>query len=132
MHENLSDAAGKLVTELSPAVVNNALTEGRVLHARQLCEIFLSRSTENDNVRLIHLVSESDQSQQLKKLVAELDEKYGNRRTEGSPCWVFNKMLIHPTTERSDGDDYQSALDAVKPILKLIVREIELKRGQFE
>src|SRR5258708_4262451 len=100
MHENLSDAAGKLVTELSVAVVNNALTESRVLHVRQLCEIFLSRSTEDDNVRLVNLVSESDQSPHLKKLVAALDETYGKSRKEGSPCWVFNKMLLHPTTER--------------------------------
>ena len=84
-------------------VIRNATAESIVLHSRQLCEIFLSRSKEGDNIKLAALIPEGDQSERLKKLIAELAHKYGSRREQGSPCWVFNKKLLHPTTERSDG-----------------------------
>jgi hypothetical protein len=109
----------------------NAHTESMVLHARQLCEIFLSRSREPDNIRLADLISESDESDKLKELIVELDRNYGSGRTEGSPCWVFNKKLLHPTTERTDRYNYGPALNRVKPILKAIIAEIESKKGRF-
>jgi len=111
-------------------VILNAITESIVLHARQLCEIFLSRSTEADNIKLVHLVPKIDQSERLKKLINELDKSYGSRKEEGSACWVFNKMLLHPTTERLDGYNYEPALKAVVPILEKIVHEIESARSQ--
>ena len=126
MHETLLEG------ELSATALRNALTESMVLHARQLCEIFLSRSAEADNVKLSDLVSESEQSEMLKELLSELERAYGDRRTSNSPCWVFNKMLLHPTTQRIDGYNYDSALNRVRPVLKKIVTEIEAKKGSFE
>jgi hypothetical protein len=124
MHETLSEYP-------SPRAILNAVTESKVLHARQLCEIFLSRSTEADNVKLEHLIPAVDQSERLKELIAQLDREYGNRKIDGSPCRVFNKMLLHPTTGRTDGYDYDSALNRVRPILKEIVAEIESRMGLF-
>jgi hypothetical protein len=124
MHETLFEAP-------SPRASQNAHTESIVLHARQLCEIFLSRSAEADNIKLADLVPKDDQSERLKKLIAELRAEYGDSRTEGSPCWVFNKMLMHPTTQRTDRYDYESALNRVRPILKTIIAEIEYKKGPF-
>ena len=124
MHETLFE-------EPSPRANQNAHTESVVLHARQLCEMFLSRSNEADNIKLAHLIPEGDQSERLKELIDKLDKKYGNRRTPKSPCWVFNKMLLHPTTERMDRYDYDPALNLVRPVLKQIIAEIESKRGRF-
>lgn len=124
MHETLFEGP-------SHCASRNAHTESIVLHARQLCEIFLSRSTEADNVKLADLVPVDEQSARLKELIAQLDREYGNRRTVESPCWVFNKMLLHPTKERLDGYDYESALTRVRPVLKGIIAEIESRRGLF-
>jgi hypothetical protein len=104
------------VHRLAPA--RTRLPRAQFLYARQLCEIFLSRSSEADNIMLADLVPQGDQSERLKNLIAELGREYGDRRTEGSPCWLFNKMLLHPTTERSDRYDYESALNRVRPVLK--------------
>jgi hypothetical protein len=125
MHETLSEGSP------SPRAIQNAYTESMVLHARQLCEIFLPRSTEPDNIKLADLIPEGDQSERFKELIAGLGRRYGDRRTVGSPCWVFNKKLMHPTTERTDAYDYESALNRVKPILKAIIAEIASKRGLF-
>ncbi len=124
MHETLFEGS-------SHRASRNAHTESIVLHARQLCEIFLSRNTDADNVKLVDLIPEDEQSERLRELIAELDREYGNRRTEESPCWVFNKMLLHPTKERLDGYNYDSALNRVRPVLKTIIAEIESKRGSF-
>lgn len=65
--------------------ITNAIIESRVLHARQLCEIFLSLSKKSDNIKLEDLIPKSQQSDHLKKLIKELEETYGNREKEGSP-----------------------------------------------
>ncbi len=127
MHESLSEERP------SYGVVSKALDESRVLHARQLCEIFLSIGNYPDNVTLADLVPENDQSALLKELETKLRDKYGSMNTKDSPRWVFHKMLLHPTDERLDGFNYKPALDTVRPLLKLIVAEIEsIKGGQFD
>jgi hypothetical protein len=55
MHETLFEGPSQMA-------ISNALTESVVLHARQLCEIFLSRSTEADNVKLADLVPAGHES----------------------------------------------------------------------
>jgi hypothetical protein len=125
MHETLSERPSALAQ-------HNALTESIVLHARQLCEMFLSLSNKDDNVKLADLISEGEQSAEFKKLVAELRGIYGNSRKVGSPSWVFNKMLLHPTAVRIDSYDYGPALNQVRPVLKKIIAEIESKKGSFE
>ncbi len=116
----------------SAAAVRNALTESMVLHTRQLCEMFLSRSNEKDNVKLKDLIPERQHTARLSESVAALHRIYGNSRRAGSPCWVFNKMLLHPTTIRTDGYDYGSALNQVRPFLEEIIAEIESEKGPFE
>jgi hypothetical protein len=105
------DMLETLLEAPSAGAIRNALTESVVLHARQLCEIFLSKGRQPDDIRLEHLVPMSALSDRLLTLVEELKEKYGSSSMEESPCWVFNKMLLHPTTERLDAYNYQPALD---------------------
>lgn len=116
----------------SDQAIKNAITESMVLHVRQLCEIFLSSSKENDNIKLEDIVPKHPQSEPLITLIAELRSTYGSRRKEESPCWVFNKMLVHPTTERLDRYNYEPALNCVRPILKKIIDHIESRVGRFE
>lgn len=125
MHESLFEERP------SDGVISKALDESRVLHARQLCEIFLSIGNQPDNIKLADLVPGSDQSDRLKELITKLKYRYESIREEKSPRRVFHKMLLHPTTERLDGFDYKPALDSVRPLLKLIVAEIESTRGNL-
>lgn len=109
----------------------NALTESRVLHARQLCEIFLGRPpVRTDDIRLDHLVHDWNNSGRLRELVDRLSEKYGHGSVPDSPCWIFNKKMAHATFERSDNYNYETALAAVCPALKEIVAEIEFVTGK--
>ena len=125
MHEALSEGPSSLA-------ISNALTESVVLHARQLCEIFLSLSKKGDNIKLADLIPEGEQSQRIKELITELRGIYGNNEKQESPCWVFNKMLLHPTTERIDRYNYEPALNQVRPVFKKIIAEIEFIKGAFE
>jgi hypothetical protein len=126
MHETLYEGRP------SSQALQNALTESIVLHARQLCEMFLSLGNQDDNVRLVDLISEKEQSQQFKALITELRVIYGDGKKGGSPRWVFNKMLLHPTKIRTDGYNYGPALNQVRPVLKKIITEIESRKGTFE
>ncbi len=127
------DMYENLLAEPSFAAVHNALTESKVLRARQLSEIFLAHNASADNIRLSHLVAEGDQSECLRGLIQKLREVYGNRAQRQSPYWVFHKMLLHPTTERTDSYDYEPALTSVEPILKEIIAEIEsIRRQRFD
>lgn len=47
---------GILVHTADPGVVNNAITESAVLHARQVVDILLSRGGEEDDIKLRDLV----------------------------------------------------------------------------
>jgi hypothetical protein len=124
MHETLSDRPSSLA-------MRNAVTESVVLHARQLCEMFLSLSNKDDNVKLADLISDREQSEQLRELIAELRGIYGDGRKKESPRWVFNKMLLHPTKIRTDGYDYGSALNSVRPVLKKLSLKSSPKGGRL-
>jgi hypothetical protein len=108
----------------------NAITESRVLHARQLCDIFLSRGSWPDDIVLAHLIPYWRDLNGLAKLVERLEKDFGSRKAPGSPCWIFNKMMAHATLERNDSYNYEAALVQVCPTLKLIVGEIESLIGE--
>ena len=110
MHEHLSKVS------VSERLIQNAITESRVLHARQLCEIFIpAGDSRNDDICLGHLVpgwdiESSVKYGRLRDLVQDLKRKYGYSRKPNSPCWVFNKKMAHATLERTDDYDYGPAL----------------------
>ena len=108
----------------------NAITESRVLHARQLCDIFLSRGRWSDDIVLAHLIPYWKDLPGLRKLIEGLENEYGTRKITGSPCWTFNKKMAHATFERTDSYNYEGALGAVCPTLKLIAAEIESLIGE--
>lgn len=98
----------------------NAVVESALLHLRQLVDILLSRDKrEEDAIRLKDLLPNFQDSR-----LEELREKYGRRDNKGSPCWTLNKMLAHPTYERSDRYDYSSLLQEMAPLVKDLIAAV--------
>src|SRR5262245_44514048 len=86
-----------------PYVLKNAIEESAVLHTRILCDVFLCRTNKRDDIQLSKLFvgwPTDTRYYALKALITKLDQQYGTRSKPGSPCWVFNKMLAHPTFHR--------------------------------
>jgi hypothetical protein len=112
-------------------LLHNIITEGQVLHTRNLCD-FCTSKTSND-IRPQDLFDNYDTDRKydkLKELMIRLDKKYGSSKKEGDARWAFNKMLAHPSQERNDkGFDYTPFLDLVLPLLEEIIGEIETLQG---
>jgi hypothetical protein len=101
----------------------NALTESRVLHNRILCDILSSRCPEPDEIRLTDLLPGFSSPE-----VANLEKAYGSGRIPKSPCWTFNKMLAHATTERFDGFDYGAEFALLGSHIEKLLDEIAAER----
>jgi len=103
--------------------VRNAVVESCVLHTRILVGILLSDGTYPDDIKLTNLVPgfKCPELDQLKQV-------YEGPTKESSPRWIFNKMLAHATTQRSDSFDYEPALNQVAPLICNIVNNINAER----
>jgi hypothetical protein len=130
MHEQLSRVS------VSARLIQNAITESRVLHARQLCEIFIPAwDPKPDDICLGHLVpgwndEHTARFKRLRDLVEDLKRKFGRSGRRNSPCWVFNKKMAHATLERTDDYDYKPALSMIDSALRPIIAEIESVAGR--
>lgn len=115
-----------------PKVVANALEESAVLHTRVLCEVFLSRGKEADDITFCKLfpgLKTDTRYAELNRRVDRLRRKYGSALVQGTPCWIFNKMMAHPTTRRGPSYDYTALLRDVEPAIWRVIREVEALRG---
>jgi hypothetical protein len=92
----------------------NAIVESLVLHTRVLTDILLSKTQNSDDIKITDLIPGFSSP-----LLASLQTAYGDSKTQGCPCWQFNKLLVHATRHRSNSHDYLAAL---KPVCSLIVR----------
>jgi hypothetical protein len=118
---------------MSPRTIANALTESRILHARQQCDVFLSKGSDKDDIQLEHLVPgwrSAANCARLRLLIDDLTAKYGTRHIIDSPCWEFNKKMAHPTLGRGYDYNYARALNTVEPVLTEVVKEIESITGR--
>jgi hypothetical protein len=128
----------------SPGAPSNAVTEVRVLHARNMCD-FCSpqRATDIKPQDLFDNYDAAPEYSALRGLVADVKAAYethactvplppdGKTTALKSPKWVFGKMLAHPTQERSISFNYQSALALVEPKIKLVAEELtRLEKAQ--
>ncbi|MCW5887127.1 MAG: hypothetical protein KIT07_03280 [Anaerolineales bacterium] len=105
--------------------LRNALTESRVLHCRVLIEILLDKGGHNDDIKLASLLKSAKINETFSQaLVMALKQAYGDRNTDGTPCWTFNKMLAHATNHRGLSYDYSAALDRVIPALLECLKEL--------
>jgi hypothetical protein len=133
MSENLRALRLPLHPRLPLQTIGNAAVEGRVLHARQQCDVFLSRVSGPDDIMLEHLVPSWETDPNAAGLRTEVDAlkgKYGTAGQRGSPCWIFNKMMAHPTLYRGKGRSYLRPLNVVEPRLARIVAHIERIAGK--
>ena len=104
-----------------PYALKNAVEESAVLHARILCEIFLSRAQhEPDNLPLSKL---------FLAMKGKLGTLYGTNKKKNTPCWAFNKMLAHATSHRGRKYDYRDILADLRPVIQEMIDEIECLRG---
>jgi hypothetical protein len=111
-------------------LLRNIITEGQVLHARNLCDF--CTSTNSNDIRPRDFLDNYDTDLRyvkLKELMKRLDEQYGSSYREGDVRWAFNKMLAHPSKERNDKFDCTAFLDRVLPVLEEIIGEIETLQG---
>jgi|SRR5579863_117207 len=115
-----------------PKVMANAIEESAVLHTRILCDVFLNKGMDPDDIQLSTLFPAwytNSKYQKIKWLAGNLRKTYGSAQKRGSPCWVFNKMMAHPTAHRGKSYDYTIILENLEPLIQNIITEIELLRG---
>lgn len=110
-------------------VIKNALTESLVLHTRIMVDILISKGSGNDDITLKDLLPDWPQSEIGRQMIGELKSAYGKSDIQNSPCWVFNKMLAHPTRWRADSYNYFPALKQIEHHVLSILREIEKIRS---
>jgi hypothetical protein len=106
-----------------PHQVRNAVVESALLHTRQLADILLSRGSRTDDINLNSLIPNP-----LPARLAELGHLYGSQNTPYHPCWTINKMLAHPTTQRTASYDYTSLLSGIAPVIAEIVQEVRARK----
>ena len=110
-------------------LLKNNIIEGRVLHARNLCDFCTSK--QNRDITPSDLFDDFNTDPKydtLKKLTKHLTQQYG-KNVPGNPRWAFNKMLAHPTKERDSDFNYDPFLERVIPVLQEIIGEMETLRG---
>ena len=113
-------------------VIANAIEESAVLHTRILCDVFLNKGMDPDDIQLSTLFPiwyTNTKYQRIKRLASALRKAYGSAQKLGSPCWVFNKMMAHPTAHRGKSYDYTTILENLEPMIQNIISEIEHLRG---
>jgi hypothetical protein len=114
-------------------LLNNLITEGRVLHTRNLCDVFCG-SGYKDDIKLTDLFDDyqtaTHKYQHLAELVTDLKDKYETSEQGSNVRSIFNKRLAHPTKERGTGFDYRPYLQRVWPVLHEIINELWMLRGQ--
>lgn len=115
-------------------VLSDALIESAVLHARILCELFANPEGKfNSDIGLLQLLPDWDwgtpKYERLNGLLAEVEDRYGRHLEAKSPCWTFNNMLTYRTLAKSSSQhNYTAALNAVLPLLRRILFELQSKR----
>lgn len=99
--------------------IQNAVVESLVLHSRILVEILISKGSGDDDIRLDKLMPSFRSVK-----VAELTKVYGRNNDNGTPCWQFNKLLAHATTQRKVSHDYIEPLKKVWHVMTELLDEV--------
>jgi len=135
MFLGLPELRGVGITSPNPKrsgwLLGNSITEGRVLHTRNLCDFCISKDVRDIvSSDLFDNYDTDSKYDTLKGLLQRLDQQYGASNDQNSARWTFNKMLAHPTKERGESFHYARFLNRVVPILKVIIAELETLRGR--
>ena len=124
--------------------LHNAISESRLLHARNLSD-FCSEPWRSNDIKPWELYDDYDTAPEyrtLRSLIKDVETAYRSETCElvspdgtrvfKSPQWAFNKKLAHLTHDRGiefanqpdSGFDYQPFMDLVVPKLMLLAAEI--------
>lgn len=116
-------------------LLRNAVVEDAVLHARNLCGVFLEDNPRKDDIVLSQLFPDwaDAKYKTIRAAVSRLREAYGDKKAASSHQFAFNKMVMHTTNVRGAYGLYHKPLSDLEPIIREIVSEIESLTGvQFK
>ena len=122
------------VDPISPEAIENAITESKLLHIRNLCELFCDpdAAKHDDDIKLKDLFDDWETNEarysQLVKSRNDLCEAYG--KGDPSRRATLNKRLAHTTKRRaeSDGYNYTELVEVLKPKILKVFEDIEALR----
>jgi len=109
-------------------IMRNSITEGIVLHTRNLCDF--CTSTDSRDIRPADLVDDYNHDPKytkLRDLMSLLKDKYDadtDPKNPNSTRQIFNRRLAHPTKSRGLHFEYAPYLDRVLPVLQEIANEM--------
>jgi hypothetical protein len=120
-------------------ILKNAVVEDAVLHARNLCDVFLDIRNKKDDIILSEQFEDywDDTSKywKLKDAISRLRKKYHEDHDGDGPSSyraAFNKLVMHTTKQRGVYGVYNAALSDLLPLFREIVSEIKsLKEVRF-
>jgi hypothetical protein len=95
----------------SIGILNNAITESKLLHIRNLVEVFNFSNGHSDDIRITGLIENWKEVPHLEDAIRDLRAGYGRQNEENSPHWIINKMLAHPTSNRGGDYNYRAVFD---------------------
>jgi hypothetical protein len=110
-------------------VLKNAVIESAIIHARNLCCIFLSvpsRASEDILLRELTLGWKRDAGRD--KLITLLEKAFFKDPVNGATVFdAFSKRVAYAVDRRADGDSYDYAAEfvAVNGLIKAIVENLE-------
>jgi len=118
-------------------VIRNAVVESAIVHARILCDIFLSKKSQwGGNIlladRFADWRSNSYRLKDLKSKIKKLRQAYGHSKKDGSPYQVFHQKALHADQARYPtfhGYDYADQFKVLDPLSRDVVEAIEAARG---
>jgi hypothetical protein len=112
-------------------VVQHAIVEDAVLHARSLCEVIVS-SSDPDSITLKKLFPDLDTNINKFKVLRELKKQLAIEYDQDkSPSYreLFNSRVMHPSILRGDYGQYGEPLRRLRPKIFAVVREIAALTG---
>jgi hypothetical protein len=117
--------------QLDEKVLENAIVEDAVLHARQLCLAFICEKTDPTDITLTDLIPDWEARPTLKAAVALLKKDFGTSKDSASPRYAFNKGVMHATNIRGAWGAYGPHLETVEQTIREIIGYIESEKGPF-
>lgn len=110
-------------------VLKNAVIESAIIHARNLCCIFLSvPSRDRGEILLRDLTSTWERDPGRDKLITLLEESFFKDPVNGATVFdAFNERITHTVDRRADADQYSYAAEfvAINGLVKAIVENLE-------
>lgn len=107
----------------------NAASENAVLHARNLCRMFLNNG-EPGEIRLSEVLDDLKvpfaMRRRLRPSIKKLRKVYGTRRDPDSAAFAFNEMVMHTSKLRGGYGLYADLLQRLREPIREIVDEIQV------